>query len=115
MLIGGRDRWALIVETDTGDEPPLTNMINHMQLETLDLVLVEGFKLASLPKIEIHRAELGESVRCDEEETIVALATNQKPPPRVSAPVLDLDDAQDVARFILARVEQARALQKDAL
>ena len=115
MLIGGRDRWALIVESDSGDEPPLTDMIDRMQLDTLDLVLVEGFKLASLPKIEIHRVELGDSVRCDEEDTIIALATNQKPPPRVSVPVLDLDDAQDVARFILARVDQARALQSGAL
>ena len=104
MLIGGRDRWALIVEADTENEPPLTEMIGRMQLDTLDLVLVEGFKLASLPKIEIHRTELDESVRCDEDDTIIALATNQTPPPDVSVPVLNLDDAQDVARFILARV-----------
>lgn len=115
MLIGGRDRWALIVETDSDEEPPLTDMIERMQLDTLDLVLVEGFKLASLPKIEIHRAELGEPVRCDEEDTIIALATNQKPPPNVSVPVLDLDDAKDVARFVLSRVEQLRVLQSGAV
>jgi molybdopterin-guanine dinucleotide biosynthesis protein MobB len=115
ILIGGRDRWALIVEADSGDEPPLESMISSMQLATLDLVLVEGFKLASLPKIEIHRAELELRPQCAEEDTIIALATNQKPPPRVSVPVLDLDDPQDVARFILARVERTRTLQSGAV
>ncbi len=115
ILIGGRDRWALIVEADTGEEPPLTDMIARMQLDALDVILVEGFKLASLPKIEIHRAELGDSVQCEDERTIIALATNQKPAPNVSVPVLNLDDARDVARFILDRVGQAKTLQSGAV
>jgi len=111
MLLGGRDRWALIVEANTNGEPPLEGMMEYMQTDELDLVLVEGFKLASLRKIEIHRAELGAAMRCTKEDSIIALATNQEPSPQVNVPVLNLNSPSQVADFILSCVKLDKTLQ----
>lgn len=114
MLLGGRERWALIVEASTGGEPPLEDMVGFMHTDELDLVLVEGFKLASLRKIEIHRAELGVAMHCTKEDTIIALATNQNPHPLVNIPVLDLNSPAQVAEFILSCVKSDKTLQNGA-
>ncbi|MCZ6892786.1 MAG: molybdopterin-guanine dinucleotide biosynthesis protein B [Gammaproteobacteria bacterium] len=110
MLIGGAGRWALIVETDANAEPGLREMANRMLIDQLDLVLVEGFKLAVIPKIEVHRAELGADIACRETDSIIALATNQKPPPSVPVPILDLDNPRNIADFILTHVRNCRDL-----
>ena len=58
-IVASKLRWALMVETpDAGQEPVLANLINQVDQTSLDLVLVEGFKQTSYPKIEIHRPGL---------------------------------------------------------
>ena len=69
-------------------------------LETIsgvDLVLVEGYKRAGMPAIEIVRAELGVDLIGGEEQ-LVAVAANVKL--NVPVPVFDLDDVEGIAAFI---------------
>jgi molybdopterin-guanine dinucleotide biosynthesis protein B len=68
-------------------------------LEPCDLVLIEGYKAAAVPKIEIHRPSHGKPPLWPENPHVVAVATNAEldcPLPR-----LPLDEPAKVADFIL--------------
>src|SRR5690606_35869045 len=51
MLVGSDKRWALIAETES-NKNRLADFIGKLDHEFLDLILVEGFKPESIPKIE---------------------------------------------------------------
>jgi molybdopterin-guanine dinucleotide biosynthesis protein B len=67
-------------------------------------VLVEGFKHADLPKIEVWRAATGKQANYPTDPFIVAIATDSadRLPEPTSRPVLDLNDPAAAAAFLLA-------------
>jgi molybdopterin-guanine dinucleotide biosynthesis protein MobB len=67
----------------------------------VDIVLTEGFKKSSMPKLELHRRERSATLLCRGEEhdpTLVAVASDE--PLDLDVPVLDLNNTEMVARFI---------------
>ena len=71
VLLAGGNRWALLHE---GAPPPLAALL--ARLEPVDLVLVEGFRHETVPKIEVFRASLGRPPLWPERPDIVAVATD---------------------------------------
>ena len=53
VLVSSGARWALMHELRGEPEPELPQLL--ARLSPCDLVLVEGFKLQPIPKLEIHR------------------------------------------------------------
>jgi len=106
VLISSSQRWALMHEHRGAHEPALADLLVHMS--PVDLVLVEGFKRESFPKLEIHRPSLGKPLLCEEDPDIVAVASDA-PVPGLRVPHLALDDAARIADFIIAhcRLEAA--------
>jgi molybdopterin-guanine dinucleotide biosynthesis protein B len=77
MLITSRRRRALVEEfPDDTKEPTLQQTLDALDPEALDIVLVEGFKAAHFPKIELHRPELGKPVMFQSDKDIIAIASN---------------------------------------
>lgn len=108
-LLASRERWALQVENRTkGADPDLWEMLGRFDEDRLDLVLVEGFKHAAYPKIEVYRPALPEPPLYPQDPDILAVASDQDLTPRVEgrAPpeVLPLADPQRVADFIRERL-----------
>jgi molybdopterin-guanine dinucleotide biosynthesis protein B len=71
-------------------------------------VLVEGFKHADLPKIEVWRAANDKPVIYPDDPFVSAIATDspaQLQPP-TQLPVLDLGNADAVAQFLLAQASR---------
>ena len=93
-------RWVLMHELRDEDEPSLDEQLAHMS--PCDLVLVEGFKYTAIPKIEVHRPANGKPLIYPENPNVVALATDV----RMDAPlpILDLNDIEAIAEFILKHV-----------
>lgn len=91
-------RWALISELGCGPEPDLADVLAW--LGPCDLVVVEGYKTAAIPKIEARRsAALGHETLADKDANIVAIAADHA----VSAnglPVFSLDDIAGIADFV---------------
>jgi molybdopterin-guanine dinucleotide biosynthesis protein B len=84
-------------------EPSFEEQIGR--LSPCDLVLVEGFKHAPIPKLEVWRAEPGEALLHPNDPHIVAVASDAKVETRL--PLLDLNDDAAVARFVLAYLKLA--------
>lgn len=104
MLIASRNRWALMVETDPPAEPRLRPLLQHLGREALDIILVEGFKHERFPKIELYRPSLGHPLLFPEDDTVIAVATDAALPIKTPLPVLDLNNPEQIARFILVHV-----------
>ena len=87
----------------------LGHLGNHQAAELLaqlnpglvDLVLVEGFKQAPIPKIEVYRPSLGRPLLADSDPGIIAIASDGGIDTRL--PVLNLNDPAEIAGFIIAR------------
>jgi molybdopterin-guanine dinucleotide biosynthesis protein MobB len=97
-------RWAIIHELRGEPEPPLEELLRRMT--PVDLVLVEGFKRFTHPKLEVHRRERGTPLLAREDPSIVAVASDE-PLPDLAVPQFGLDDVAAIARFILDRIELA--------
>ena len=97
VLLTCDKRWVLMHELRGAPEPTLDEQLRL--LEPCDLVLIEGYKAAAVPKIEIHRPSHGKPPLWPENPHVVAVATNAEldcPLPR-----LPLDEPAKVADFIL--------------
>lgn len=100
MLVTSRKRWALIVERELDDEPSLDDALLGLNQNSLDLILVEGFKRVAFPKIELHRGALRRPLLCRADANIIAVASDGDPGADVSLPLLDLNEPRSVADFI---------------
>jgi molybdopterin-guanine dinucleotide biosynthesis adapter protein len=79
-------------------EPSLDELIARMA--PVDLLLVEGFKRDAHDKLEVHRPALGKPLLCREDPHIVAVASDA-PIAGLALPLLPLDGAAEIARFIV--------------
>lgn len=99
-MVASRERWALM--TETPDEAPLdlAYLVSRMDHSTLDLVLVEGFKHEAVAKILLFRNDAGHDVsELTLDEHVIAVASDVALD--VEAPVLDLNDEDKIAEFIV--------------
>ena len=105
VLIASRQRWALMAETPNGDDPQLDELLTRIGQDALDLVIVEGFRHVAFPKIELHRPSLGHPLLFPEDDSIIALASDAPLATATELPLLDLNDPQQIAGFIVDRVQ----------
>ena len=103
VLVGSDRRWALVVENNIPKEPSLSDLVARLHLESLDLVIVEGFKLAPIPKIEVYRPSLGHPMLAATDPHVVALATDSIESVKIDIPVFDLNRPEMIAEFIVQR------------
>lgn len=101
ILISSQKRWAMIHENvPDGIELSLQEALQRITVEAIDFVLVEGFKTAAIAKIEIHRPALGKPLIAENDENIIAIATDEPEKIDTSLPLLELNAPEKIARFI---------------
>lgn len=110
MVVSG-ERWALLAEHQDVGEPDVDALIERMR--PVDLLLIEGFRAHSHPKIEVFRPALGHDLLWRPESDIVAIASDAAVPD-VAVPVLDLNDIARLADFVTAAPANSRAASKAA-
>jgi len=105
MLIASQRRWALMVETpEQQGDPDLNELLQQLEQDKLDLILVEGFKQVPFPKIELHRPSLGKTLLYPQDDSIIALATDDANAINTPLPLLDINQPEQIVEFILTRV-----------
>lgn len=88
---------TLFVVRDAAGELPL-DLIAHQALFEVDLILTEGFKSGSAPKIEVSQAAQDAPLLCGPEDHLVAVVTDRDLAPAV--PRFGLDEVAPLADFI---------------
>lgn len=100
VVLASPVRVAVMEELRGAPEPGLADLL--ARLEPCDLILIEGYKRESHPKIEAHRVATGHSLIAPGEASVRAVASDE--PLVLDRPVFDLDDTARIADFILAEV-----------
>lgn len=99
VLLASSARWALMSELRGAPEPTLGDLL--ARLDPVDLILVEGYKRDTHPKIEAWRAETGQPLIAAGDASVRAVATNDAPA-GLAQPLIGLDDVAAIADFVLA-------------
>jgi len=98
MVITSAEKLAMVKRHSAS--PPIEELLDRY-FAGMDLVLVEGFRGSSLPKIEVHRKAFRSALICRGERNDPALAAVASDEPLVlDVPVLDLNDPGAIAEFI---------------
>jgi molybdopterin-guanine dinucleotide biosynthesis adapter protein len=98
VLIASENRFAIMHELRGAPEPPLEVLLS--KLSAVDLVLIEGFKRAPHPKIEVYRAANAKPPLHPGNASIVAIASDTAFPD-TARPVLELNDTPAIAAMAL--------------
>lgn len=108
VVAASSKRLALMREFETPVEVTVHQLIAELD-HSVDWVLVEGFKESELPKIEIWRPRSpsyeGKPARYMHDAFILAIATDapEQLPEKTPLPVLDLNDAEAMADFLISQ------------
>ena len=100
VMVTSSRRWVLMHELRGAAEPPFEEQLKR--LSPCDIVIVEGFKHAPIPKLEVWRRETGEPLLHPNDPHIVAVASDTRVDTRL--PVLHLNDDAAIAQFIMAHL-----------
>ena len=100
VLISSRNRWSLVHELHDEEEMSLDELL--ARLSPCDVALVEGFKRAAIPKIEVYREGVCESLLFPEDPHIVAVATDSITLDTGARARLDINRPEAVADFVQA-------------
>ncbi|MBE4811589.1 MULTISPECIES: molybdopterin-guanine dinucleotide biosynthesis protein MobB [unclassified Enterobacter cloacae complex] len=99
-MVASNQRWALMTETPDEAALDLTYLVSRMDHSMLDLVLVEGFKHEAVPKILLFRSDAGHDIsELTLDEHVIAVASDVALD--IEVPVLDLNDEDGIAEFIV--------------
>lgn len=107
VIVSSARRWVQIHEVGGAGEATLPDLLRR--LSPCDLVLVEGFKRAGHPKLEVFRAGNGRPPLHPDDARIVAVASD-RPFPGARVPVIPLDDVEGIAEAVLAGAEPIEAV-----
>ena len=102
VAVSSPARSVLFTENLSGPEHSLADLL--LAIAPADIVIVEGFKKSSIPKIEIHRAELAHPFLFPDDPLIIAIASNGPNRLPADAPFsMDLDQPDSIVNFIIQR------------
>jgi len=101
MVISSPEKMALVKKHAVS--PPVEDLLTEFFTD-VDIVLTEGFKSSSLPKIEVHRRERSTELLCrGKEHDPMLLAVASDEPLDLDVPQLDINDPDGISDFIVRK------------
>lgn len=97
MMVASRLRWALMHEMRGTPEERFEELLVHMA--PVDLLLVEGWKWQSIPKIEVYRDTNGKPLLHSGNDHIIAIVSDL--PIETALPRFGIDDLDQISQFVL--------------
>ena len=97
VLITSSNRWAMMHELRGVAEPTLEEQLAHFA--PCDVVIVEGWKHHAMPKIEVHRKLSEKPLLFPDDDSVIAVASDESL--ATDLPQFDLDDADAVTKFMI--------------
>jgi molybdopterin-guanine dinucleotide biosynthesis protein B len=110
VLISAGERWALMHELRGAPQPSLAQLLTI--LSPVDLVIVEGYKRDSHPKLEVYREVVGKPLQNPDDPDIFAVASDAAVP-GARVPVISLADAEAIADVLLRHAVDVAHLPAD--
>lgn len=97
VLLTSPHRWMLVHELRGAPEPGLDEHLRR--LSPCELVLVEGYKYADIPKLEVWRAANDRPWLHPDDANFIAVASDRAPPGRIRH--FPIDNIEAILAFII--------------
>ena len=94
-IVSSPHQFALIQDVD---HDHTLEEIRDSYVKGADIILTEGFKVNSFPKIEIHRSALQRPLLYQKEDNLLAVASDEKL--NTDVPCININDAKSIAGLI---------------
>ena len=108
VLVSSSVRYALMHELRGAAELTLDEAV--ARLAPCDIVLIEGYKTAAIPKLEIWREAVGKPLLHEGDPNIVGIATELPEHFAARLPAFHLGDVAAIATFVLAQAAIRRSV-----
>ncbi|MCK9780432.1 molybdopterin-guanine dinucleotide biosynthesis protein MobB [Proteus columbae] len=105
-LVASQQRWALMTETPELPELDLYYLASRFDADKLDLILVEGFKSETIPKIALYRHINERNFNDLLDKHVIAVASDCDL--SVDFPLLDINAPEAIAEFIADWLKQTK-------
>ena len=107
VVVASDRRLALMREFEQPAQLTVHQLLAELW-DGVDWVLVEGFKSSNLLKVEVWREQAGKQARYLDDDFVVAIATDAagRLPHETLRPVLDLNDPDSVAQWLVDNGER---------
>ena len=102
VIVSSARRWVQIHEVAGEAEATLAELLRRVS--PCDLILVEGYKRAFHPKLEVFREAVGRPPLHLTDKRVVAVASDRAFPD-AGVPVVNLDDIAGIAETVVALAE----------
>lgn len=102
VMVASEDRWALMAELRGETTPDLQELVGHMS--PADIILAEGFKSESYPKIEVHRDNQTPLLASDCSSIFAVVTPHPKKLGECPCPVLARDDLTAIVDLALRQI-----------
>ncbi len=102
IIISSKEKFAIIQGNNNGKEKNLYEMLEIFAKDPFsicDVIIVEGYKREDIPKIEVFRREIGKPFLYKDDETIFAIASEEKLFTEI--PSLDLNNINSITQFLI--------------
>ena len=102
LVLSSPKRSICYTEYPQKQQHNLNEQLRLLDQERLDLIIVEGFRDAPIPKIELHRKDYIKPFLFEQDDHIIALAWDGNPGIAVPEhlPQLDLNNPEEIAHFL---------------
>ena len=115
VVVANRHRLALMREFEVESELTVHQLLGELaDLGSSHWVLVEGFKHADLPKVEVWRAAMSVPPLYPHDPFVVVVASSDPLPTPTALPVVSLEDAPALADLLLRHGERFDYAPTDA-
>ncbi len=106
VILASQKRMAILREWELPCAPNVEDLLREMK--PVDWVLIEGFKHAPIPKLEVWRASNSKPLRAQEDPFIIAVITDspEAMPAATTCDVLDINNAAQVADYLLTHAHR---------
>ncbi|NHB93980.1 molybdopterin-guanine dinucleotide biosynthesis protein MobB [Photorhabdus cinerea] len=98
-LVANQQRWALMTEISDSRALDLSYLANRFDSDSLDLILVEGFKDEPINKIALYRRIINRPLNDLLDQHVIAVASDEKL--ETTLPQLNINQPEQVADFIV--------------
>ena len=103
IIVSSSKRIAHIIEHENYNDTKLKELL--LMQRNKDIILVEGFKKANIPKLEVRREEEEKEILSLKDRNIFAIATNNPENPKIKGSdkyILDLNKPSKIVEFLIS-------------
>ncbi len=108
VMLSSPFRYMIAHELRAAAEPALDELLTRMS--PADLTLVEGYRWASIPKLEVFRPSLGKPPHYPDDADVIAVASDSPVPTNWDGhrAWLDLNQPEQIIEWLLTTLDPAK-------